>query len=479
MTFTSRAWAQLSAEELIAFRKNSWLADCPRMVLKSQANQNPTTLYGSGFISQSSDGRLQFKIYVTRERAASNSDFLDSITAGEVIPEQCFYAFRATDSTARVWHAERLLPNFSRVATGKVIVQGTLRELVCQSRAPTSVTLKGSSLTFWVLDDSKIPTNATTIRRQSIARVRHKSRGFVRNVWTFRCCGTTFLLTKDGEDLLTVRASISEGRFPLFMEDRLVETLQFVLGRPIPWAIMRKQVGQKMTIVLTSRRTVNGNARFLPPLPEVFVDPRSGKLSTRHHRRLFECYLKHTLSFKRKRHPIWGQINAVYEASLTSFVDALALTLTVAIESLLGSEFVDIGKPTKADNQAIKDIIRHFDGWSGKEDIKARVRGSLSQLSQPRALDRLRELVKQGAITDDQLKAWKELRNPSAHGQVSSLSSEKLIRLTQKVEVLFYHLIFCAIGYRGLYLDFSEPDWPLREYPPGGKRLRSRRTDSR
>lgn len=278
---------------------------------------------------------------------------------------------------------------------------------------------------------------------------------------------------KESEDLLTVRASISEGMFPLFMEDRLVETLQFVLGRPIPWAIMTKRVGHKMTIVLTSRKTVDGNARFFPPLPtEVLLDPRSGKLSTRHHRRLFECYFKHTLSFKRKRHPIWGQINAVYEASLTSFVDALALTLTVAIEGLLGSEFVDIGKPTKAYNRAIKDINRYVDGWSGKEDIKARVRGSLSQLSHPRALDKLRELVKRGAITDDQRKAWQELRNPSAHGQVSSLSSEKLIRLTQKVEVLFYHLIFFAIGYRGLYMDFSEPDWPLREYPPGGKRRR-------
>lgn len=133
MTFTSLAWAQLTAEELIAFRKNSWLADCPRMMLKSQGNQNPTTLSGSGFISQSSDGRLQFKIYVTRDRSAPKIDFLDSITAGAVVPEQCFYAFSATDSSARVWHAERLLPNFSR-ATGKIIVQGTLRELLCQSR---------------------------------------------------------------------------------------------------------------------------------------------------------------------------------------------------------------------------------------------------------------------------------------------------------------------------------------------------------
>lgn len=32
-------------------------------------------------------------------------------------------------------------------------------------------------------------------------------------------------------------------------------------------------------------------------------------------------------------------------------------------------------------------------------------------------------------------------------------------------EVLFYHLLFRALGYADPYLDYSTEGWPLREYP--------------
>jgi hypothetical protein len=78
----------------------------------------------------------------------------------------------------------------------------------------------------------------------------------------------------------------------------------------------------------------------------------------------------------------------------------------------------------------------------------------------------MRELVQIGTITQSQRGAWQKLRNISAHSyQTSRLQNPEFSQLLQQNEVLFYHLIFRAIGYKGPYMDFSERGWPIREYP--------------
>jgi hypothetical protein len=88
-------------------------------------------------------------------------------------------------------------------------------------------------------------------------------------------------------------------------------------------------------------------------------------------------------------------------------------------------------------------------------------------LTKPRAGDRLKVLIQANAITEQQYEAWKKLRNRSAHGnQNDGLSHQKFMNLLTEVEVLFYHLIFHAIRYKGLYVDYSAAGWTTKEYPP-------------
>jgi hypothetical protein len=100
-------------------------------------------------------------------------------------------------------------------------------------------------------------------------------------------------------------------------------------------------------------------------------------------------------------------------------------------------------------------------------DLKERIKGSVEQLKQSRAGDKMMVLAKRGAITAEGAKAWQELRNISVHAYQHP--SSHLRKTLGTVRTLFYELVFCAIGYRGYYHDYGTPGWPLRQYPPPKK----------
>jgi hypothetical protein len=160
-------------------------------------------------------------------------------------------------------------------------------------------------------------------------------------------------------------------------------------------------------------------------------------------------------------------LNAVYEASAASFTDAMALTLTVAIESLLSTKFPKLGQLTSTEKRQIAKLKEHIDEWRGSESLKLRLKGAVNQWSHPRPVDKMRLLAKKGAIAEQQWKAWQKLRNINVHSfQATGLSTAESSAFVASGRVLLYQLIFHLIGYRGPYLDFTIADWPLKQYPP-------------
>ncbi len=470
LTSTMAKTAELSNSELTELRNVTWQIDCPRMILRRKTATAPMLFYGPGFLSRSFEGLLRFKLYSSRKIPAEELHLNDSLEAGVRIPESVYYELAATDFLGRQWKSARLLPDFNVAAAGLPIAEGRLSEIVCEGKQPTTRKQKNCSLSIWIFDDLTIPTNAITISRKSTAHGQQKIRHTTRNAWRFRSCGIDFLLVKEGEDFLVVRAAAELEAFPKSFEDRVVESLQFVLGRPIPWVVMKTRVKNNVTLKLSSRQLGREDAeksRFHPPLPpRPLLNPKTNRMTNKPHRKLFECYLKHTLSCERKRHPLWGHLNAVYKASTGSFIDAKAMTLAVAIESLLGSEYGNLGKPSKRDRKEIARFQTHLREWQGNGQVKARIEGAISQLLLPRALDKMRALAQRGIITEEQQRAWQKLRNLSTHSyQSTGLSSDKFLELIHQVEVLFYHLIFHSIGSQGPYIDFSLPGWPIKEYP--------------
>jgi hypothetical protein len=147
--------------------------------------------------------------------------------------------------------------------------------------------------------------------------------------------------------------------------------------------------------------------------------------------------------------------------------DAFALGLGVSIEGILNDEFSTIGQPSQAlldDLERAQDLIRKS---SLPQQVKNRIAGSISSMAQSRPGDKFPALIASKQVVKKHVDAWKKIRNKSAHADVSnSIPLQQFIDLCQMNVVLFYHLIFSAIGYKGPYRDYGTPGWPLKDYPP-------------
>lgn len=451
--------AELSKPELESLKHSLWEIDCPQVTVKSRSSQNPCTFDGSGFLKQVTSHQLTFKFYAS---AQSQSHMNRNLQLGETIPDEAYYDLTAMDYEGRLWRCERILIDIKKSASGEFIIQGSISKIICEGEIPEYVECKGSRLEIRVFDDINIPCNERTLTKQSIAREVKSSKSMSRNIWKFKCCKLDFLLVKEDKKLLIINVISSEDKMSEHLRERILETLQFILGYPINWAVSYKRIGHTTEVTLCSPRQRSVSSRFQPPfiLGGYFIN------EAQVFRRLFEKYLQHIINYDQPLHPLWAQLNAIYEASSGMFIDAHALTLTVAIESIVSSEFSHLGKLTKEEKEGVQKALEHIDVWNDNTGIKDRIKGSINAMRQSRVGDKMKALEKAGAITKTQAKAWQNLRNKSAHSyQAHNSKNSKFVELIFQMNVLFYHLVFYAIGYKGSYMDVSELGFPIKQYP--------------
>ena len=331
--------AELSTSELESLKHSLWEIDCPRVTVKSRSPQNPCILSGSGFLKQVIPHQLTFKFYSgVEEYSRANRN----LVLGEIIPDDFYYDLTALDYKGRLWHCERILIDINRPASGEFIIQGSISRIICEGEIPQEVDCKGSSIEIRVFDNINIPFNERTLTNKSIAKGIQSSKSISRNVWKFKYCKLNFLLVKEDKRLLTINVVSDEESISEYLRERVLETLQFVLGYPINWATSYRRIGHVTEVTLCSPRQSLTDSRFKPPfvLGGYFTD------EAQVFRRLFAKYLYHVIDYDQPLHPLWAQLNAIYEASSGLFIDAHALTLTVAIESIVSSEFSHLGKLT-------------------------------------------------------------------------------------------------------------------------------------
>jgi len=456
--------AEIADDEIDDLKHGSWLIDCARLELK-QRRPNGTTYSGPGSLRQDAERQLVYKIYATCPGDFQTFWHNDLGVAGSVVPEHAFYDLTATDSKGREWKSERILPGVNNWRDSKeLVVEGRVDSLSCWSEITEEIRANGCSLSYDVFDPVRIPTNARTSEHRHVAGW-SRSHRYDLDAWRFRAAGLRFLLSNSRTDRLQIHVATDSGDFPLYLEERVLEALFFVLGHPLYPTITSQRIGQQTSCTLSSHRSHLFGLRHKPPLNIIhFSHTKTGKNTTEPYRKLFYKYLAYTLPYKKRQHPLWGQLNAAYEASAGTFINSQALTLAVAIESILGSEFPELGKPSTTECKEIDTAIKYWDAWNGGADLKKRIEGSIRPLKQSRAGDKMRVLAKRGAITAEAAKAWQKLRNANVHAYQHP--SGHLRPLLSIVQTLFYQLVFYAIGYRGYYRDYSTLGWPLRQYPP-------------
>lgn len=460
-----RRGAELSNDEVEQLKVGSWRLDCPRMLLRSRGNSPKRTYSGPGYVFQPAPGVLSFHLYSYRGQSALQSWWLDLARTGETLPEEAYFDLEVTDVTGRRWTSKRLIPaSIARTATGKVIVDGQLATLSTKAVLPRTLKVKGHSIDIRAFQRLELPWNAGTVRRSSTARGRRRSKAFSRDAWAFRCHGVDVLIVQGG-DRMSMEVYSERNRLAPGIERRLLEALEFVVGHAVRCQVVCIRRSHTVETTVSAVRSDLGTARWQPPLVQQWVSiPGTNRITSRHHRRLFERFLAHGISCGGRVHSVSGQLAAIREASTARYIDAYALTMTVAVESLAFSDVhVRVRRPAERQIQSLLSWVRD---WGGSEELKLRALGAVANLGQTRAGDILQNLVKKAVITKQQYEAWQKLRNRSAHGyQLLRGNPNQLRELLPSVQVLFYRLVFHAIGYRGPYTDCSSPDWPIRQYP--------------
>lgn len=421
---------------------------------------------GPGMIRVGPDRKLQFTIYADSYK--DDSTQRDGL-AGELVPDDAIYRLSAVDSEGGEWIATSsfdvcVQPNADET---KAVLTGRLAE-VCSSRPifPKGVSAKlpESSLILRVFGKVDVPLNTRTVTKKQVDGDEFPTGGAKLNVARFEAGSYRFSLTHD-DDLLEIQVK-GQTLVP-GLDKRVIESLQFVLARPVWWTIQCEERDDTVFTRIRSAPPHLAEESHLPSIGSIYIYDRTECVWL-----LFAKYFEHILGHdEHSWHPLSRYVYSAFEAHAAGF-DTYRLALGVAIEGILESEFKDAYAPTQQFLDAVNSVIDHIHGWKhpatleDAENFRKRVEGSVSTLRNPRAGDRLKALIDKGVVTNGEFSAWKGLRNKAAHGdRPDRLPTQPDIDQVDTVTTLMHKLVFQAIGYAGKYTDYGTRGFPTRDFP--------------
>lgn len=435
----------LMDEELVALREGSFEFHCLTMQLK-QMTDNGLVFSGPGSVRQLADGTLHFTLY---DQKATSKDSMEArkissnIPPGEIIPEHAFYQLSLTDKLKRNWITSPFTGDTFDITSqpGGSVLQGTIPEMSCSFDVPSQP--GNASLKLELFQDLSMPPMYPE---------------------GLRCDEQDFNVSiHEKEGSWEIQLAVPGNTFPERIETMVLDALGFVLARPLEWSILMKRSGNTRCISLRSKQVDTATYQIHPPIFASSYD--NGESFCQ----IFLHCLRYIYSYQEsyqenKVHPLFAQARAVCRAS-AGFADTKSLVLCVAVESILDVVVKDAPGLSHEDKQWRDKVREYIDAWEGPERLSQRIKGFLDNLSRTSANDQLETLISIGVVTSEQKKAWNELRHKLAHtGSLGSTPIEEFLALYNLVLVLFYHIVFHEIGYKGRYTDYSAPEWPERDY---------------
>ncbi len=137
-----------------------------------------------------------------------------------------------------------------------------------------------------------------------------------------------------------------------------------------------------------------------------------------------------------------GMFKRVYPDRLKSKVPALEL-------------------PDPPSKEEIKRVRESLAGSSIGAKLLDRVLGFLGKTRETSGADLLHALkrVRPDVVSEQEIKAWKDIRHPSAHGDFSCEPNDYMRSMEQVFNVM-NKLVFLLVGYQGPFRDYSQIGWP-------------------
>jgi hypothetical protein len=216
---------------------------------------------------------------------------------------------------------------------------------------------------------------------------------------------------------------------------RMQEALGFALCLPIwPAALIFSSGGKRSDIVYCPDRLATDFKVSDQPFDFANQPPEIRA-------KFFEivsAYYRKTLNHvAHEEHPISSGAFLVMQA-LQSYVDVQVLALAVAAEALIRTAFPDI----VAVEPGLKDEIEKFKLLLNELDLSTRFKDRIAKATEPflsaSGSDRLHSFIAKFGLDLGIHQGWKKSRNPSAHGELLSLSSSKASQILEQRNKVLY-----------------------------------------
>ena len=441
------------------FRKRVWEINCPEMILACRGERRRSRRFeGSGFVRCTEEGKIVFKVISRRPSCAVNIlDFLHpGHVPGELIPENEMFDLEAVDIGGRKWASQGILPRILPATVG-VLVEGSLSEIV---HADARVAGGNSWLSLAFYGDYEIPCNDTPVT-ESREGVRLVNRSETLNVSRSKLSGHSLTARYDQDRLrIDVQLTERDRQVPPVLAARLEQALEFVFGQPMRAAVIEAVDGDGQKAWLRSALPAHrSGGKIMPPLIEGKVGG-SGDFW-----RLLDAFFCHIERDEGdSRPPISRHLQYLFVGNWSSF-ELQALAWSTCVESILEYEYASAGG---ADPEFINGLNRAVGFVTKNEegDTKERLLGILNSKRNASASEKLKQLVRDGVVREDQRKAWNGLRHRAAHGAMRELKldNDRLLQCAS-VRTLAHCLVFHRIGYRGKFTDYGRRGAPTHGYP--------------
>ena len=464
-----RLYPYIAIDELKHMKNGDFLLDCSEIELKSHSLESPDKYFGPGYIKQTKDGILVFKLYSsdkTGQMDAFNSLARDR--AGRVIPHEEYFKLTACDTHGREWICERILPNWDLGPNGLIITGEVNHITVTLENCGNPEKKQIKLLSFDKID---IPANTHSESRDIVAGDEKKSWNL--NVAKFKSDDLSFCLTNKSDELELLIEYEKDWPAQL-IETRAHEALLFVLGKSINWSVVER-VGGKYVTVKVLQRPSRPDFEFFPPINTPSID------HTGYSWKLFDRYFQHIIKDKREGwHPLSERVYSIIDATKISFLTG-CLLLCISIEWMLDIEFPDLAQSSSIYIDFLHEFKKMVKEWKEErshdftdvckekkelEKLTDRILGVLGLIKNSRPKDKLEALVKSAAIKKEHMNVWIDVRPKLSHGAyLREIESQVLVDYYFKLITLFYNLIFHKIGYSGSYSNYSKEGFHIEGYP--------------
>lgn len=440
----------------LAFIQGTLAIDCLEITLTQNTTDSPRIYKASGSIFVNPENGAEARLVWKRDEDHAYDPFAtfnttQQVKSGEVIPAEHYFALRAVDINGNCWiHPAVLLKRDERRQAEILTVSCDFIQIEIASE------VKRALVHYVFNDDLEMPMNAF-LRSQDVMR-REKRISIKSRV----SAGAV-----DGMDVSYYRASADksgnsyefaavaqEGKEPPSdFHSRLLEALQFCVAKHA-WPIMAEVIhGGKQIVTLFKSRPYN-NGLVSAPLPSY---------ASEDFYRLLECYYRYACSEANGADaaPLSKKIGGLFTLKGV-WIDTIALLLSVSVESILqDSVFKNLGKP----NTGLKALVDKLFDWVKHapvdQDLIGRATSAMGTMKSNRAVDKMFVLAKAGVIDENEITAWKALRNPAAHGsfELDPAKLQDLLDNVYKLVAMVYKLAFFRVGYVGKFSNFAALGW--------------------